>query len=105
MRTMRKTARRRVTAGASLGVERLSDAGALLKGGRYACAYYIAGYAVECALKACIARKTNQDDFPPREAARYYVHDIPKLLDAAGLGVVFEQEAGQDAIFIANWAA
>jgi HEPN domain-containing protein len=89
----------------ALAVERLSDADALLKAGRYACAYYIAGYAVECALKACIARKTNQDDFPPREAARYYVHDIPKLLDGAGLGAAFQQEAGQDAIFRANWAA
>jgi hypothetical protein len=55
-------------------------------------------------LKACIARKTNQDDFPPRDAARYYVHDIPKLLDSVGLSSAFEQEAGQDAIFRANWA-
>jgi HEPN domain-containing protein len=89
----------------ALAVERLSDADALLKAGRYACAYYIAGYAVECALKACIARKTNQDDFPPREAHRYYVHDIPKLLDGAGLGSAFDKEAGRDAIFRTNWAA
>jgi HEPN domain-containing protein len=89
----------------ALAIERLSDAEALLKAGRYACAYYIAGYAVECALKACIARKTNQDDFPPREAHRYYVHDIPKLLDGAGIEPAFEQEARQDAIFRANWAA
>jgi hypothetical protein len=56
-------------------------------------------------LKACIARKTNQDDFPPREAARYYVHDIPKLLDGAGLGPALEQEASQDANFKTYWAA
>ena len=89
----------------ALAIERLSDAAALLKAGRYACAYYIAGYAVECALKACIARKTNQDDFPPREAARYYVHDIPRLLDGAGLGPALEQEAGQHANFKTYWAA
>jgi HEPN domain-containing protein len=88
----------------ALAVERTADAAALLKAGRYACAYYVSGYAVECALKACIARRTNQDDFPPREAPRYYVHDIPKLLDSAGLGAAFEQEAQQDAIFRANWA-
>jgi len=87
----------------ALAVERLSDADALLKAGRYACAYYIAGYAVECALKACIARKTNQDDFPPKEAHRYYVHDISRLLDFAGLEPVRDQEAGRDAVFERNW--
>ncbi|HEV3197577.1 MAG TPA: HEPN domain-containing protein, partial [Bryobacteraceae bacterium] len=70
-----------------LAVERLSDAEALLKAGRYACADYIAGHAVECALKACIARKTNQHDFPPREAPRYYIHDIQKLLESADLAL------------------
>jgi HEPN domain-containing protein len=88
----------------ALAVERLSDADALLKAGRFGCAYYIAGYAVECALKACISRKTNQDDFPPRDASRYYVHDIPKLLDGADLSGALEQETKQDAIFDANWA-
>ena len=45
-----------------------------------------------------------QDEFPPKEAARYYVHDLPKLLDIADLGSAFTQEAGQDAAFRANWA-
>jgi len=88
----------------TLATERLSDAEALIKAARYACAYYVAGYAVECALKACIARKTNQDDFPPKDAQRYYLHDISKLLDGAGPGLAFEQEAAQDPIFRANWA-
>jgi HEPN domain-containing protein len=87
----------------SLAAERLDDAVALLKAGRYACAYYVSGYAVECALKACIARQTKQDDFPPKDAARYYVHDIPKLLDIAGLGSAFK-EASKDPTFRANWA-
>jgi hypothetical protein len=30
-------------------------------------AYYLAGYAVECALKACIARTYNQHDWPDKE--------------------------------------
>ena len=68
-----------------LAVERLGDAEALLSAGRYAGAYYLAGYAVECALKACIARKTKQDDFPPKEAKDYWVHRIPDLLGFAGL--------------------
>ena len=50
-----------------LAAERLSDAEALLAAGRFDCAYYIAGYVVECVLKVCIANKTKEDDFPPRE--------------------------------------
>ena len=87
-----------------LADERLDDADVLLKAGRYACAYYISGYAIECALKACIARKTQQNDFPPKEAAKYYIHDLPKLLDIAGLESGFAQEAAQDPVFRANWA-
>ena len=86
-----------------LAVERLADADALFKAGRFACAYYISGYAIECALKACICRKTNKDDFPPKDASRYYVHDVQKLLENAGLGSAFEQAAGKDAILNKNW--
>ncbi len=87
-----------------LAADRLEDASALLAAGRYAGAYYISGYAVECALKACIARRTRQDEFPPKDAARYYTHDILKLRDAAGLELAYEQEVGQDLIFAQNWA-
>lgn len=87
-----------------LADERLNDAEVLRKAGRYACAYYIAGYAIECALKACIARKTQQDDFPPKDAAKSYVHDLPKLLDIAALSADFTTTAAQDPIFRANWA-
>jgi len=68
-----------------LALERLEDAQALLRAGRYSGSYYLAGYAVECALKACMAGKTKRGDFPPRDAREYYVHDITKLLDIADL--------------------
>jgi len=87
-----------------LAAERLDDAVALLDAGRYACAYYIAGYAIECALKACIARKTKQEEFPPKDAQKYYIHEIQKLRDIAGLDSAFTQEANQDPTFRANWA-
>jgi hypothetical protein len=63
----------------SLAAERLDDAGALLKAGRYGCAYYISGYAIECALKARIAKKTKQDELPPKEAAKFYVSRHPEI--------------------------
>ena len=34
--------------------ERIADVKALLAAKRWALAYYVAGYAVECALKACV---------------------------------------------------
>ncbi len=43
--------------------ERVNDARALLAAGRWPAAYYLAGYAVECALKACIAKLINAGDF------------------------------------------
>jgi HEPN domain-containing protein len=46
----------------SLATERLDDAAALLNAGRYAGSYYVSGYAIECALKACIARRTRQEN-------------------------------------------
>ncbi len=67
-----------------VGVGRISrmdaadDAAALLQAGRYAGAYYIAGYVIECALKACIARNTRQGEFPPKDAARYYPSALGK---------------------------
>jgi hypothetical protein len=39
-----------------LAKERISDAKVLLGARHWVGAYYLAGYAVECALKACIAK-------------------------------------------------
>ena len=86
-----------------LADERLSDAEALLRSGRYACAYYVSGYTIECALKACISRRTQRDDFPPKEAAKYYVHDLSRLLEFAGLEDAFAQNGSLDPAFRANW--
>jgi len=68
-----------------LAVERLSDAETLLAAGRFDCAYYVAGYAVECALKVRIANKTKEDDFPPRETRKIWTHDLEDLLDSSDL--------------------
>lgn len=57
----------------------------MLAVGRFGAAYYIAGYVIECALKACIARKTNEYDFPPRDAQKFYSHDLEDLSVRAGL--------------------
>lgn len=64
---------------------RLQEASALLGAGFPEGAYYLAGYAVECALKACIAKKTLLHDFPEKGAGKYYSHDLEALLGFAGL--------------------
>ena len=48
-----------------LALTPLDDARVLLKNRRYSAAFYLAGYAVECSLKACLAKKTRRFDFPP----------------------------------------
>ncbi len=40
----------------------MRDAEVLLDAGQWSGAYYLAGYAVECGLKACAAEMTNQHD-------------------------------------------
>ncbi len=84
----------------NLSVERLADAEALFAAGRHACSYYIAGCVVECALKACIADKTIEDDFPPRDANRYWTHDLERLIDSADL----RAEIKSDPSLETSWA-
>lgn len=53
---------------------RLKEAKALLDAGLYDGAYYLAGYAVECGLKACIAKKTKRHEFPPDKGSWKDLH-------------------------------
>jgi len=69
-----------------LAEDRVLDAEALLNAGRWSGAYYLAGYAVECALKACLAKQTGLHDFPDKAIAqRAFTHNVVELLDLAGL--------------------
>jgi HEPN domain-containing protein len=66
----------------------LDDAKVLLDNRRYSAAYYVAGYAVECSLKACLAKKTQRYQFPPdpdRVRKRYYTHKLQILAEECGL--------------------
>lgn len=69
-----------------LAEDRALDALALLNAGQWSGAYYLAGYAVECALKACIAKLTNPHDYPDRAfAQKCYTHKIEELVSLSGL--------------------
>jgi len=65
---------------------RVRDAEVLLAGRRYAGAYYLCGYAVECALKACIAKRTKRAEFPDRKRVMdSYTHDFRELVRLANI--------------------
>jgi hypothetical protein len=88
-----------------LAEERVRDAGALLKAGQWSGAYYLAGYAVECGLKACRAKWTNLHDFPDKElAARCYTHKIETLVEVAGLKGQRDADAKANAALFVTWS-
>ena len=72
---------------------RINEAGILLANRAWDGAYYLAGYAVECAIKACIAKQTLAEDFPDKKhAERAWKHDIRELLATAELADVLDEE-------------
>jgi HEPN domain-containing protein len=84
---------------------RIAEAQSLLAAGFFDGAYYLAGYSVECALKASIARLTNQHDFPDREFAQAcYTHSIEKLVNAAGLTAQRDADAPPGSDRADNWS-
>lgn len=84
---------------------RLREARTLLEKHYYAGAYYLMGYSVECAFKACIAKQVNQYDFPDKKiAAEAFTHDLEKLTRLAGLATEFEKAKKADKALELNWA-
>lgn len=74
-----------------LAKERIADARVLLVARRWSASYYLTGYAVECALKACIAKLMKAEEFPDRTFAdKCWTHNLPQLLGRAGLKTDFE---------------
>lgn len=86
----------------TLALEKLSDATHLFENRRWSNAYYLAGYAVELALKACIAKSFKAETLPDLKFVKdTYVHALGKLVDQAGLKWDLEGAAEQVRV---NWA-
>ena len=84
---------------------RLKEARVLLKTGHYDGAYYLAGYAIECALKAVISKRTRRHDFPDRDfVQKCYTHNLIALLALAGLDHALKASSAMDADLEVNWA-
>ena len=86
-----------------VAVRRLEAAESLLGSGHWDSAYYLARYAVECGLRACIARRFREFDFPDKKTViDSYTHDLDKLRKIADLPRDLDSATSDD--FELNWA-
>src|SRR5512142_1657853 len=84
---------------------RRKEALALLTAGHYPGAYYLVGYALECALKACVAKQVRRYDFPDKKLAdKVFTHDLEVLMKLSGLAPDVEKEMKINKSFALNWA-
>jgi hypothetical protein len=83
---------------------RLREARALRDRHLWCGCYYLVGHAVECALKACIAKATRRHDFPDKTRANQsHTHDLRELLKLAALDHVLETDAKTHPALGVNW--
>ena len=83
---------------------RLRESRILFAAGEYSGAYYLAGYAVECGLKACFAKAVKRYDFPDRKGAgRVFTHNLAELVTLASLDVDLLAARQANSRFAAGW--
>lgn len=76
----------------------------MLRAGLSDGAYYLAGYTVECALKACIAKGTQRHEFPERKKVEAsHSHNLRELIRVAGLEDARVEQANKYPEFGENW--
>ncbi len=90
--------------------ERIKDASALIKEQRWSFAYYVAGYAVECALKSAVLQRmtlTGSVFKDKKFAEKCFTHKFEDLVDLAGLRnelhARFAVSTAANDGFVANW--
>lgn len=94
----------------SLSKERVKDAKALLGRKRWAATYYLAGYAVECGLKACVLKFVEDTGliFGQKGGLKRledcWTHDLEKLVGIADLKQKLQEAIQASAKFDEYWA-
>jgi hypothetical protein len=94
----------------TLAKMRLKDARALLGRKRWSGAYYLCGYVVECALKACLLRHLGESDAIFGDTAylkklcECWTHDLVKLMNLAGLEAEFGEARGTNPTLDDFWS-
>jgi hypothetical protein len=83
---------------------RLRDAEVLLSAQRFSCAYYIAGYAVECAIKVVIVKEFRANQLPDKQRViDTYQHNLERLMKVAGLADALDRDMKVNSVLYANW--
>lgn len=87
-----------------LAEERIEEARLLFITGKFSGAYYLAGYAVECGLKACVAKLTREHDFYDKAIAKEcFNHKPATLVQLANLRPQLDSDMNLDPVLKVNW--
>lgn len=91
-----------------LSSERIEDAKALLVAQRWSGAYYLAGYALECALKSCVIAYVERNIeviFGSKGFQnKCWTHELESLLDLADLRSEFVGVKNSNPSIAENWS-
>lgn len=89
----------------TLAGSRLEESRVLLENKLWTGSYYLAGLAVECALKACLASAVKEYDFPDKQFVNaMYVHSLENLFKLNGaLWATLQTDIATDAKLRVNW--
>ena len=89
-----------------LSLERIEDARVLLAAARWSGAYYLSGYAIECALKSCVLayiERTGVVFEDKKYADQLWTHDFEVLIKKADLDAARGLTIQANPQFGANW--
>jgi hypothetical protein len=88
----------------SLSELRIRDAKVLLETKSWSAAYYLSGYSIELALKACISKQFSAETIPDKSfVIDVFSHEYGKLIGLAGLQQALNSKLKADRAFAANW--
>jgi hypothetical protein len=84
---------------------RLDEAKLLVRENQPSGAYYLGGYAIECALKARIAKQFQANEIPDKALVnRVYTHDLSDLMRLAGLEAELDAARRADSALDRRWS-
>lgn len=86
--------------------KRLEEAKVLLNAGHPDGCFYLAGYVIECAIKARICKVLEWDNYPPKQNDynTFKTHDLDRLINLAGLSKKLDIKKLANQEFDKNWS-